>query len=256
MKRFRTVILIVCLFAGVALCIPRIRHYVLLRAMILVGLPVDDASARVPHIDQFKEYSTDDPVYDYLIYYFDGRKRREPTEVASAGIKAIRKGGFGHAKNMTLVIFCDLKATSNSPEIVYPFGLFLESNALRNPAIPVADLAGLPIIVHPMNWDFRINTWVFTTNNATKNGPDISENADYVRFNAVIDRGLLMGMRDLTKKAEVYAKFGTPRYYVREFGTYSEIYPINDAGDGQAGTLRVWYDAERVTNTGYYITNK
>ncbi len=82
----------------------------------------------------------------------------------------------------------------------------------------------------------------------------MTENPDYVRFTNALERGWFLRLRELTSKAEVYAKFGTPRYYVRELGTYSEVYPVDDAG--QSGTVRIWYDGDRVIKTGGYMTNK
>jgi hypothetical protein len=256
MKRTIAAIFILCLCIGVALCVPQIRRAVLFRTTILAESPLDEASAQVPRLGQYKEFTIDDPVYDCLIYYFDGTKGSSPTEVVSGGIKAIRGGGFRHKKKMTLVIFCNLTTTGKSSEAIYPFGLFLESAAIRNHTIPVGNLASQPLVAHPMNWDGRISDWIYTTNNATKNGPDVAENANYVKFTNALERGWFMDLDNLTNKTEVYTKFGVPRYYVRESGTYSEIYPVDDTERGQAGTVRIWYDGDRVTNTGCYMTNK
>jgi hypothetical protein len=54
----------------------------------------------------------------------------------------------------------------------------------------------------------------------------------------------------------VYAKFGKPLYYIREEGTNSEVYPVDDEDRSQAGTVRVWYIEDRVISTGCYMTNK
>jgi hypothetical protein len=257
MKRVLTAVAcILCLLIGTALLVPSLRRTILFRAMMAAGIPLDEASAQIPRVGKYKEYTLDDPVFDYLIYHFDGASRNTPAEVANAGLRAIRRGGFKHTKKMTLVIFCNLTAASKSSEAVYPFGLFLESDAIRNRRVPVEDLARQPIVMHPMTWDGRINEWVYATNSLTKSGPDVTENPDYVRFTNALEPGWFMGLDNLTNKAEVYAKFGVPRYYVRELGTYSEIYPVDDAERGQAGTARVWYDADRVTKAGCYMTNK
>jgi hypothetical protein len=220
------------------------------------GLPMDDASARLSRIGQYEEFTTDDAVYDYLIYNFDGTKKTNQVDVATAGIRTIRRKEFKHTKKMTLVIFCNLTTTSKSSEIVYPFGLFLESDAIRSHKVPIADLVGQPFVLHPMNWDYRINEWVYTTNNATKSGPDVTENTNYVRATNALDPGWFLNVRYLTNKAGVYIKFGVPRYYVRENGAYSEVHPVDDTKANQAGTVRFWYNGNLVTNTGLYMTNK
>jgi hypothetical protein len=255
MKRFAIIAFILCLCVGVPLCVPQIRHYVFFSVAIMAGLPLDDASAQVPRTGQCREFSVDDPTYDYVIYYFDGTKQNSPAEIASAGLKAIRRRGVTHKKTMTLVVFCNLTAPSQAADLVYPFGLFLESAAIRNRAVSVAQLAGQPIIVRPMLWDSRINEWVHTTNNATKNGPEVIENAGYVRFTNTLDRGWFMDLNRLKSKEQVYATFGMPRYYVRNAGTYSEIYPVEDSHRGQSGTVRIWYNGDRVTKRGCYLTN-
>jgi hypothetical protein len=226
------------------------------REVILAGLPMDEASARLPRIGQYEEFTADDPVFDYLIYNFDGTKKTNRVDVATAGIGTIRRGGINHTKKMTLVIFRNLTSKNISPEIVYPFGLFLETDAIRGHKIPVADLAGQPFVLHPMNWDYRINEWVYTTNNATKNGPDVTENLRCIRSTNTLDGGWFLPSSAPTNRAEVYRRFGVPRYYVREHGTYSEVYPVDDGYRNQAGTARFWFDGDCVTNSGCYMTNK
>ena len=237
MKRYVVIGSIFCLLAGVC-CLSQ----------------VDQASFERSRI--FRELTTDDPNYDLVVYNFDGTKKTNQVDVATAGIGTIRRGGINHTKKMTLVIFCNLTAAIKSDETVYPFGLFLETDAIRNHKIPVADLVGQPFVLHPMNWDHRINDWVYTTNNATKNGPDVTENLSYVRSTNTLESGWFLPPSTPTNKAEVYMKFGVPRYYVREHGTYSEVHPVDDKDRNQAGTARFWYDADLVTNMGCYMTNK
>lgn len=256
MRRTITILFILFLCGAAALCVPSIRRAVLFRAMVLAGFPLDEAGAQVPHVGQCKGFTLDDPIYDYVIYYFDGAKAATPTEVARAGLRAIRRRGFEHTKKMTLVVFCNLTSASKSTEAVYPFGLYLESEAIRSRTVPIDALSSRPLVKHPMNWDRRINEWVYITNNAAKNGPEVAENTNYVRSTNALDRGWFMALDDLTNRAEVYTKFGTPRYYVRELGTYSEVYPVEDADRGQAGTVRIWYEGDRVTNAGCYMENK
>src|ERR1039457_3571269 len=170
--------------------------FLFLHGMTLAGLPpMDDASGRIPRIGHYEEGTTDDPVYDYLIYNFDGTKNTNQIDVATAGIGTIRRGGLNHTKKMILVIFCNLTSKNISPEIVYPFGLFLETDAIRNHKIPVANLVGQPFVLHPMNWDHRIDEWVYTTNNATKSGPDVTENLSYVRSTNTLDGGWFLPSR-------------------------------------------------------------
>ena len=107
-----------------------------------------------------------------------------------------------------------------------------------------------------MNWDNRINEWVYTTNNAVTSGPDVVDNANYTRSTNALDPGWFMHLDDLKSKEQVYGKFGVPKYYVRELGTYSEIYLVEDTDRGQAGTVRIWYNGDRVTKTGCYMENK
>jgi hypothetical protein len=256
MKRVAVIIFVLCFCVGAALCVPQIRRTVLFNLLILTGQPLDEASAQVPCIGQYKEYSVDDPAYDCLIYYFDGMKGKSLAETASAGVRAIRRGGFKHAKKMTLVIFCDLTAPSKAPDAVYPFGLFLESAVISNRTVAIGQLASRPFIPRPMNWDNRINEWVFTTNNAATGGLEVVENASYTKCTNALDHGWFMNLDDLKNKKQVHGKFGVPKYYVREFGTYSEIYPVEDVDRVQAGTVRIWYNADRVTKTGCYMTNK
>lgn len=225
-------------------------------AVVLMGQPLSEAAVQVPRIGQYKEYSVDDPTYDYIIYYFDGAKGKSRVETATAGVEAIRRGGFKHAKRMTLIIFCDLTTPSKAHDIVYPFGLFLESAAIRDRTVLTGQLASGPLITHPMNWDKRINEWVYTTNNASSSGPEVAENASYTKCTNALNRGWFMDLDDLKDKQQVYDKFGVPKYYVRELGTYSEIYPVDDIDRGQAGTVRIWYNGDRVTKTGCYMVNK
>ena len=231
--------------------------FVFLCGVILAGLPpMDDASGAIPRIGHYEEYTTDDPVYDYLIYNFDGTKKANQVDVATAAIRTIRRGGLKHTKKMTLVIFCNLTSTNISPPVVYPFGLFLETDAIRGHKVSVADLVDQPFVLHPMNWDYRINDWVYTTNNTTKSGPDVTENLRYTPFTNKLGGSWFLPSEAPTNRAEVLKRFGVPRYYVREHGTYSEVYPVDDTHWNQAGTARFWFDGDRVTNSGCYMTNK
>lgn len=254
MKRYVVIAATLCLFASVC-CVPQVKT-AFNRAIFFVelhlGVPLDQASFERSRI--FTEFTIDDPSYDVLIYNFDGTKGNIPSEVMNAGLKAIRKGGLKNSKKMTLLIFCDLKAADRSHKAVFPYGLFLESAAIRDTRISTKDLANTTLVKSPMNWDYRINDWIYTTNNVSSTQPEVSENADYTKSTNALDKGWFLYLDDLTNKAEVYAKFGKPKYYVRERGTYSEVYPV-DEGD-QAGTVRIWYEADKVTRTGSYETNK
>jgi hypothetical protein len=254
MKRYVVIAAILCLLAGVC-CLPQVKTAVN-RAIFIValrlGVPVDQASFERSRI--FREFTIDDPNYDVVIYNFDGTKGNTPSEVMNTGLKAIRKEGLHHSKEMTLLIFCDLKAADRTHKAVFPYGLFLESAAIKDSRISTKDLANTTLVKSPMNWDYRINDWIYTTNNTSSSGPEVIGNADYTKSTNALDRGWFLYLDDLTNKAEVYAKFGKPKYYVKERGTYSEVYPV-DEGD-QAGTVRIWYEADKVTRTGCYETNK
>jgi hypothetical protein len=229
--------------------------FLFFRGVVLAGLPMDEASARLPRVGHYEEFTDDDPTFDYLTYNFDGAKKANRVDVATAAIKAIRRDGLNHTKKMTLIVFCDLTTTTKSDEAVYPFGLYLETDAIRDHKIPVADLVDQPFVVHPMNLDHRINEWVYTTNNATKSGPEVTENLKYAPSTSKLDGGWFLPPSTPTNKTEVYMKFGVPRYYVREYGTYSEVHPV-DEDRNQAGTARFWYNGDFVTNMGCYMTNK
>ena len=259
MKRPVVIFSILCLLVGAALFIPQVKRSIVLTCLTVagrLGVPLDEASAQVSRVGTYKEYTVSDPLYDVLIYYFDGTRGETPSSMVSTGLKAIRKGGFNYSKKMTLLIFCDLTRTDKSPKAVYPYGLFLDSAAIKNRGISLEDLAGSPLIKSPMNWDSGINDWIYTTNNMSNSGPQVSENADYTKSTNALERGWFLDLDHLTNKVEVYAKFGKPQYYVRESGTYSEMYPVDDENRSQAGTVRIWYVGDRVTRTGCYMTNK
>jgi len=203
----------------------------------------------------FREFSTDDLNYDVVTYNFDGISQT-PYEVMNAGLKAIRKEGLKNSKEMTLLIFCDLKTTDRSYKAVYPYGIYFKTAAIKDPQVPIQDLTNTAIVTSPMHWDKRINEWIYLTNNVSKSGPEILENANYTMSTNTLDRGWFMSLDDLTNKAAVYAKFGKPRYFVWEHGTYSEIYPVDDTDRAQVGTVRIWYEADKVTKTGSYMDNK
>jgi hypothetical protein len=269
MKRYVAIAVSLCLLAGVY-CLTPAKAFVNTAIVIVAGrlgfnvselawrldVPLDEAMAQRPRDGRYKEYTVADSSFDVLIYYFDGDKRDKPTEVASNGLKAIRKGGFAHRKKMTLLIFCNLTATEKTRKAVYPYGLFLESAAIINRGVSISEMARGPLIQSPMNWDYRINEWTYTTNNASKAGPEIRENPAYTPSTNALEAGWFMDLRNLTNKTQVYTKFAAPRYYVREGGAYSEVYPVYDTSRSQAETVRIWYDAEKVTNAGCYMTNK
>ncbi len=220
-----------------------------------LGVPLDEASAQRPRIGGYKEYSIDDPSYDVLIYSFDGRSRKEPVDVVKAGIKAIRRGGFRHTKKMTLIVFENLTARDKSHKVIFPYGIFLESSDIRNSSIPTKDLAKKPLVVSPMNWDRRINEWIYSTN-ADFEGPKITENPSYTKSAQIAEMGWFMDLDELKTKSEVTGKFGQPKYLVEENGKYSEVYLVDDVNRNQTGTVRIWYEADKVTKTGCYMENK
>lgn len=269
MKRYVIIGASLCLLAGVY-CLTPVKALVNTAIVVVAGrlgfdeyrlawrldVPLDEAMAQRPRVGKCQEFAVEDSNYDVLIYDFDGARGDKPSNVAAAGLKAIRKGGFSHQKKMTLLIFCNLTTSEKSHKTVYPYGLFLESAKLRERGTSITELSRSPMIESPMNWDYRVNEWIYTTNNGSKAGPDITENQAYTPSTNALEGGWFMDVRNLTNKAEAYAKFGVPRYYVREQGGYSEVYPVDDTSRSQTGTVRVWYHGERVIKAGCYMENK
>jgi hypothetical protein len=226
------------------------------KAQYLLGVPLDDATARLPHVGTIQEYSIDDPNYDVLVYHFDGTSGSKPIDLVNISVAAIRRSGFGHNKKMTLIVLCDLTTTSKSHRVVYPYGIYLESAAIKDRSISVSDLTKSPLIASPMNWNYTINDWVYSTNNFNSSEPKISENPNYVKSSAVLDKGWLFELDELKNRVEVHAKFGDPKYLVEDRGAHSEVYPVEDVNRNQTGTVRIWYDGDKVTKAGCYMDNK
>jgi len=248
-KRYILAAAILSLLIGVC-CIPPVKRAI----AVAIFSSFDPYQALVPRVGTTEEFTIDDTDFDVLIYYFDGGKGKRPVEVATEGLKTIRENGFRHTKKLFLVIFCNLTSTNKSNKIVYPYGLLLESAAIRNPTDSIKDLTTKTFIETPLDFDYRVGDSFYRTNNLSETWAQISENTNYIRPITGLENGWIMSLRDLTNKTEVYAKFGLPKYYVRERGTYSEVYPV-DEGD-QAGGVRVWYDGDKVRKTGCIMTNK
>jgi len=227
-----------------------------IQALSALGVPLDDASARVPHVGTIQEYSVDDPNYDVLVYHFDGTRGGKPVDLVNSAVVAIRRNGFRHNKKMTLIVLCDLTTTNKSHKVVYPYGIYLESAALKDRNISIGDLTRGPLIASPMNWNYKINDWVYSTNNFNSSEPKITENPNYVKSSAVLDKRSLLELDALKNRGDVQAKFGDPKYLVEDRGAHSEIYPVEDADRNQTGTVRIWYDGDKVTKTGCYMENK
>ena len=226
------------------------------KALYLLGVPLDDATARVPHVGTIQEYNIDDPNYDVLVCHFDGTKGIKPTDLVNTSLAGIRRSGFKNNKKMTLIVFCDLTTTSKSHSVVYPYGIYLESAAIRDPSIYISDLTKGPLIASPMNWNDRISDWVYSTNNFNGSEPKITENPNYVKSSAALDSGWLFELDQLKDRVEVHAKFGDPKYLVEDRGAHSEVYPVEDVNRNQTGAVRIWYDGDKVTKTGCYMDNK
>lgn len=107
-----------------------------------------------------------------------------------------------------------------------------------------------------MNWNYKINDWVYSTNNFNSSEPKITENPNYVKSSAGLDKGWFLELDELKNRVEVHAKFGDPKYLVEDRGAHSEVYPVKDVNRNQTGIVRIWYDGDKVTKTGCYMENK
>jgi hypothetical protein len=256
-RRYFVIIISVCLLAGIY-CLPPVRLMVNWTVVIMAGrlglpierlarcldVPLDDASAQAPRIGRYREFETEDPNYDVLIFNFDGARGDQPSDVTSYALRAIRRGGFKHAKRMTLLVFCNLTTTNKSHGVVYPFGLFLESATMKKHDTSTTELAKGPLIRSPMNWDGRIDEWIYSTNNTGSYRPVVTENPAFTEPAQVAARVFHWDLEDLKTRDQVRARFGEPKYFVEDRGRLSEVFLLNEGGE--IGKVRIWYDGDAV----------
>ncbi|PWU09758.1 MAG: hypothetical protein C5B50_26870 [Verrucomicrobia bacterium] len=247
----------ICLLLGGFLLLPRLLPSQLSFAVARrLGIAVDEATAQLPRLGGYKEFEIEDPGFDSIIYYFDGKQTSTPKDMLQNALKAIRKRGFKSSKKMMLIICCNLSTTDKSYAAVYPYGLFVEANAIRNRHISLTGLVSQPLIKGPMNWDRRVNEWIYKTNNLDNIGLEVVENPAYKGGSTPLAPDFRFGLDLLTNKAHVLESVGIPRYFVREKGTYSEVYAIEDTNRSQVGTVRIWYEGDSVTHWGCYMEHK
>jgi hypothetical protein len=225
---------------------------------LISSLPLDEASAHAVRVGECRESETPSPDFDLVEYLFDGTTGKKAPEVVGQAVAAVRWAGLKSKKPMTLIVCRDLKPRDKSHKTVYPFGIYLKTTAIRAWFAP--DLAKAPLIQSPMNWDRRINEWIYSTNNDRAGDPVIAENPGYKNAApASIDGSWFFKVQGVKQRAELEAKFGKAKYFVNEYGSYSEVYPVEDKKANQIGTVRAWYDAkykDYILRAGCYLTNK